>query len=86
MPLVAPTLDYVYRMHLREQIRHAAFAAGDFATGDTPAAEMVTVGIRRPRRFHRARRGVPPEELGNVTGASTSSPARSPPARCAWSS
>jgi len=29
MPLVGPTLSYVYRLHLREQLRHAQFAGGD---------------------------------------------------------
>lgn len=68
IPLVGPTMDYVYRLHLREQLRHAAFAAGDLRGRDAPASEMVTVGFADLVGYTELGQSVPAEELGRVTG------------------
>ena len=77
LPLVGPTLEYVYRLHLREQLRHAAFAADDVRDRATPAAETVTVAFADLVGFTELGEALPPEELGRSPGGSTSSPARS---------
>ena len=68
IPLVGPTMDYVYRLHLREQLRHAAFAAGDLRGREAPASETVTVGFADLVGYTELGQSVPPEELGRVTG------------------
>lgn len=68
IPLVGPTMDYVYRLHLREQLRHAAFAAGDLRGRNAPASETVTVGFADLVGYTELGQSVPPEELGRVTG------------------
>ena len=68
IPLVGPTMDYVYRLHLREQLRHAAFATGDLRGRDAPASETVTVGFADLVGYTELGQSVPPEELGRVTG------------------
>lgn len=69
LPLVGPTLEYVYRLHLREQLRHAAFAAGTpRGQGGAGPAELVTVAFADLVGFTRLGEEMPPEELGSVTG------------------
>ena len=45
IPTVGPTLDYVYRLHLREQLRHAAFdeARPTASSGALPDAGTLAV-------------------------------------------
>ena len=62
IPTVGPTLDYVYRRHLREQLRHAAF---DEESGDR--------GGRAARRRH-DRRSASPTSSASRSSASSSSP------------
>jgi adenylate cyclase len=66
LPLVGPTLDYVYRLHLREQLRHAALAAGEREPG---ATETITVSFADLVGYTELGESLPPEELGRVTGA-----------------
>lgn len=68
MPLVGPTLDYVYRLHLREQLRHAQFATGDLQEGTYPGGETVTVAFADLVGYTELGEELPPEELGTVTG------------------
>ena len=68
IPLVGPTLEYVYRLHLREQLRHTALGAGDFEAGASPAAELVNVAFADLVGFTKLGEQLPPEELGRVTG------------------
>lgn len=68
LPLVAPTLDYVYRLHLREQMRHAAFTADGPRGGLNPASETITVGFADLVGYTELGEATPPEELGRVTG------------------
>ncbi len=68
IPLVGPTMDYVYRLHLREQLRHAAFATGDMRGRDAPASEIITIGFADIVGYTELGQSVPAEELGRVTG------------------
>lgn len=65
LPLVGPTLEYVYRLHLREQLRHAALAAGDRG----PGAETITIAFADLVGYTELGEALPAEELGRVTGA-----------------
>ena len=67
MPLVAPTLDYVYRLHLREQLRHVAFAAEEAGQGSA-ASVTTTICFADLVGFTKLGEELPPEELGRVTG------------------
>ena len=70
IPTVGPTLDYVYRLHLREQLRHAAFdeAAPDGIIGSPPDAGTLAVGFADLVGFTKLGEQLPPEELGRITG------------------
>ena len=70
IPTVGPTLDYVYRLHLREQLRHAAFdeAADGTADGAPPDAGTVAVAFADLVGFTKLGEQLPPEELGKITG------------------
>ncbi len=70
IPTVGPTLDYVFRRHLREQLRHAAFdeEGGDRAVGGLPDAGMIAIGFADLVGFTKLGEQLPPEELGRVTG------------------
>ncbi len=70
IPTVGPTLDYVYRRHLREQLRHAAFDEGDETRigGGLPAAGAIAVGFADLVGFTKMGEQLPPEEIGRVTG------------------
>lgn len=68
IPLVGPTMDYSYRVHLREQLRHAALAAGVLDEGSAAPAEIVTVGFADLVGFTKLGEDLQPEELGHVTG------------------
>ena len=69
IPTVGPTLDYVYRRHLREQLRHAAFyEESDARTGALPDAGMIAVGFADLVGFTKLGEQLPAEELGRVTG------------------
>lgn len=68
LPLVGPTLEYVYRLHLREQLRAAVFL-GDRDGGDAgPGGEIVTIAFADLVGYTELGEDVPPEELGRVTG------------------
>lgn len=68
LPLVAPTLEYVYRLQLREQLRHAAFLTGDRDSEVAPGSEVVTVAFADLVGYTELGEDVPAEELGRVTG------------------
>lgn len=69
LPLVAPTMDYVYRLHLREQLRHAALASEDLRDRQAPGAETIAVAFADLVGFTELGESVPPEELGSVAGS-----------------
>lgn len=67
IPQVGPTLDYVYRLHLLAQVRHAAITAG--GAGERGAgAEIVTIAFADLVGFTELGEERPPEELGRITG------------------
>jgi len=70
IPTVGPTLDYVFRLTLREQLRHAAFdeGAGSGTVGSPADAGPVAIGFADLVGFTRLGEQLPPEELGRVTG------------------
>ena len=70
VPTVGPTLDYVYRLHLREQLRHAAFdeVSDDGIVVSPPDAGALAVGFADLVDFTKLGEQLPPEELGRVTG------------------
>lgn len=68
IPLVGPTLEYVYRLHLREQLRHAVFETGGAAGGQGPAPETVAIAFADLVGYTELGEAMPPEELGRVTG------------------
>jgi len=70
IPTVGPILEYVYRLHLREQIRHAAFdeGAGNGIVASLPDAGALAVGFADLVGFTKLGEQLPPEELGTVTG------------------
>lgn len=67
MPMVGPTLDYVYRLHLREQLRHVAFATEE-GGGGTAASVLTTICFADLVGFTKLGEELPPEKLGRVTG------------------
>jgi adenylate cyclase len=70
IPTVGPTLDYVYRLHLREQLRHAAFdeAADGAIGGGLPDAGTLAICFADLVGFTKLGEQLPPEELGQITG------------------
>ena len=68
MPLIAETLPYVLRLHLREQIRHDAFALADLSAGRLEAADDVAVCFADLVGFTQLGETLEPEALGAVTG------------------
>jgi len=69
IPTVGPTLDYVYRLHLREQLRHGAFdEASPEVAGAPPDAGTLAVGFADLVEFTKLGEQLPPEELGRITG------------------
>jgi adenylate cyclase len=69
IPTVGPTLDYVYRRHLREQLRHAMFdVEGEGGVGAVTDAGPIAIGFADLVGFTRLGEQLPPEQLGRVTG------------------
>jgi adenylate cyclase len=68
LPLVSETLGYVLRLHLREQIRHDAFAVADLSKGRLEAADDITVCFADLVGFTQLGESLEPEALGAVTG------------------
>ena len=83
MPLIAETLPYVLRLHLREQIRHDAFALADLSAGRLEAADDVAVCFADLVGFTQLGETLEPEGLGAVTGrlAELAAGAVEPPVR-----
>ena len=84
MPLVGPTLEYVYRLHLREQLRHAVFL-GDAGRGShSRVGGLVTVAFADLVAYTELGEDVPPEDSGGSLAVSTRSPATSLTGRSGW--
>ena len=65
LPLIGDSLEYVLQVHLREQIRHDAFAGGGGGDG---GADVVTVCFADMVGFTQLGETLAADELGDVTG------------------
>lgn len=65
IPLVGPALEHVYRLHLREQLRHTALGFEERESG--VAVEETVVAFADLVDFTRLGERLLPEELGAVT-------------------
>jgi adenylate cyclase len=67
IPMMGPLLDYTYRLHQREQLRHAVLGRQELATG-RPARAEVTVCFADLVEFTKLGERLPMEDLGALTG------------------
>lgn len=67
-PLVGPSLEHIYRLQLREQLRHAALDLDTVGAGSGATAEKVAVAFADLVGFTRLGEELPPEEFGRITG------------------
>jgi adenylate cyclase len=65
-PLVAPTLEQMFSIRLREQMREAVITQAELESGRLADAQPVTVGFVDIVGFTRLGEDVAPEELGPV--------------------
>jgi adenylate cyclase len=65
IPMVGPSLEHVFRLQLREQLRHAVVDAG--GGEDAEGGERMTVAFADLVGFTRLGEELPPEALGRVT-------------------
>jgi adenylate cyclase len=70
-PLMGPELDYVFRVHLREQLRNVVLSQEQVAAGQVPGSQEVTVAFADLVGFTKLGEALPPEELGGVAGRLT---------------
>ncbi len=70
-PLMGPELEYIYRVHLREQLRGVVLSQEDVAAGQIPGSQEVTVCFADLVGFTKLGEALPPEELGGVAGRLT---------------
>lgn len=70
-PLMAKQLDYVYRVHLRQQLRNAVLDQEALERGELPGSVEVTVCFADLVGFTKLGEGLAPEELGGVVGRLT---------------
>lgn len=62
VPMVGPTLEHIYKLQLRDQIRHAAVGVGEDTVGEEMAVAFADlVG------FTKLGETLPPEEFGRIT-------------------
>lgn len=82
-PMVGPMLQYVFDIHLREQLRSDAIGREELEAGSVTGAQEVTVAFVDLVGFTRLGERLAVEELGAVTGrlAALVSEATSPPVR-----
>ncbi|MEA2399444.1 MAG: adenylate cyclase [Thermoleophilaceae bacterium] len=71
VPVMAKQLEYVYRVHLREQLRNTMLDQATLDSGELPGSQEVTVCFADLVGFTKLGEGVAPEELGGVVGKLT---------------
>jgi adenylate cyclase len=71
VPLMAEQLEYVYRLHLLEQLRNTVIDQSALRSGELPGAQEVTIGFADLVGFTKLGEGLPLEELGGVVGRLT---------------
>jgi adenylate cyclase len=64
-------LEYVYRVHLREQLAHAMIDREALESGEIEGSQEVTVCFADLVGFTKLGESLPPEELGGVVGRLT---------------
>ena len=82
-PVMAKQLDYVFRVHLREQLRNTMLDQETLERGELPGSQEVTVCFADLVGFTKLGEGVAPEELGVVVSRLTemAGEAAEPPVR-----
>jgi adenylate cyclase len=67
VPMMAPLLDYTYRLHQRDQLRHTVLGREELKRG-RPARSEITVCFADLVEFTKIGERLPMEELGALTG------------------
>lgn len=67
-PIVGPTLQHVFNLHLREQIRSEVIGRAERDSGRLPGSAEIAVCFADLVGFTRLGEQLPTEELGRVTG------------------
>ena len=65
-PLAAPTLEQMFSLRMREQMREAVVSQAELQTGRLAGSQPVTVGFVDIVGFTQLGEDVPPEDVGNV--------------------
>jgi len=65
-PLLGPILEYALQLHMREQIRHDAFASAEIST-EAEAGTEIAVGFADLVGFTKLGERLDPAELGDMT-------------------
>ena len=65
-PLAAPTLEQMFNLRMREQMREAVISQAELQSGQLAGAQPITVGFVDIVGFTRLGEDVAPEELGPV--------------------
>ncbi len=65
-PLAAPTLQQMFNLRLREQMREAVISQAELQSGRLAGSQPITVGFVDIVGFTRLGEDVPPEQLGPV--------------------
>jgi adenylate cyclase len=65
-PLAAPTLEQMFNLRMREQMREAVISQAELQSGQLAGAQSIAVGFVDIVGFTRLGEDVPPEELGPV--------------------
>jgi adenylate cyclase len=71
LPLMGDQLNYVYRLHLLEQLRNTVVDQAALASGQLRNAQDITVAFADLVGFTKLGEAVPPEELGAIVGRLT---------------
>ncbi len=68
LPLLAPSLEHLLRLHIREQLRHDALGRAELATGTFSGSQEVSIGFADLVGFTKLGELLPPDELAMLTG------------------
>jgi adenylate cyclase len=71
VPLMTDQLEYVYRLHLLEQLRNTVIDQAALRSGELRNAQDVTIAFADLVGFTKLGEALPPEELGGVVGRLT---------------
>lgn len=66
-PMIGPSLEHIYKLQLREQLRHVAIDAGSAEPGEDAGVERMAVAFADLVDFTRLGERLPPEEFGKIT-------------------